>query len=86
MVKLKNGLQGNLTVPLVEEGAVPDYGSFPLTAFHRINDKGNKKPIPDRVPPYEDGTLILKTKKKNTEALYFLCFCVVFFCLNSDGC
>ena len=47
MVKLKNGLQGNLTVPLVEEGAVPDYGSFPLTAFHRINDKGNKKPIPD---------------------------------------
>lgn len=47
MVKLKNGLQGNLTVPLVEEGAVPDFGSFPLTAFHRINDKGNKKPIPD---------------------------------------
>ena len=63
MVKFKNGLQGNLTVPLVEEGAVPEYQTFPLTAFHRLNDKGNKKPIPGPIAAVRGRNFEIENKK-----------------------
>ncbi len=63
MVKFKKGLRGNLTVPSVEEGAVSDYETFPLTAFHRENRKGGKQAIPDPSAAERGRSFDIENKK-----------------------
>lgn len=47
MIKYKNGLRGNLSVPETDSEAVPVYQTLPLTAFHEKDKKGNIKAQPD---------------------------------------
>ncbi len=63
MVKYRDGLRGNLTVPDLEQGVVPDYQSYPLTAFHQRDKKGNLRAQPDPTAANRGRNFDIENKK-----------------------
>lgn len=41
MIRFKNGLRGNLSVPTEDQIMEPAYQTLPLTAFHKRDKRGN---------------------------------------------
>ena len=47
MIRFKDGIKGNHTVPLPSQSVEPVFRTLPLTAFHHRDKAGNLKPQPD---------------------------------------
>ncbi len=47
MIRFKDGLKGNLSVPVKGQTDESVYQTLPLTAFHEKDKKGNLIPEPD---------------------------------------
>ena len=63
MVKFRDGLRGNLTVPELDQGVIPAFQSFPLTAFHQKDEKGNLRPEPDPAAANRGRNFDIENKK-----------------------
>lgn len=47
MIRFKDGIKGNLSVPVKGQTDESVYQTLPLTAFHKKDKKGNLIPEPD---------------------------------------
>lgn len=63
MVKFKDGLKGNLTIPELEVGVVSDFQTNPLTAFHQKDKNGNLKIVTDPSAAVRGRNFDIENKK-----------------------
>ena len=63
MIKYKDGLKGNLTVPVQGDQPEPLFTTMPLTAFHRRDKEGHLEPRPDPSAAYRGRNFDIENKK-----------------------
>jgi len=63
MIRFKNGLRGNLSVPTEEQITEPAYQTLPLTAFHKKDKKGNIVVEPDPTAAARGRNFDIENKK-----------------------
>lgn len=63
MIRFKDGLKGNLSVPEKEQTVEPAYQTLPLTAFHKKDKKGNILAEPDPTAAARGRNFDIENKK-----------------------